>query len=1014
MTTAANEHITITKSNELPQAQDYYVLRNAGIQLIQQLGSKLWTDFNLHDPGITILETFCYALTDLSYRASFPVKDLIAEEKSELFNGDAQTLYTAREIFTTAPWTINDYRKLLIDLEGIRNAWIRCSKCNCGPAIYVDCKKSELTYTAPLPPENPKEHEVVPKGLYDVLLELEGNEQNGDLNTGKVSLTYNLLIDGNPETLYLEVRLPSLRAFSKLEQANDTLSNFRDSRTVVDVVNVKTISNNKGAGVDIADSKIAAALRGGLYITLEITIREKVTDPGNYTSHVVELKDIPLRFVFLHSELRKKLTVADIRGILSDASTAGVVARYLQKIEAADKAVAEATKALLDHRNITEDFCCIDEVEIEEIGVCADLELKPEADIEQVLAETYYQIEEYFNPTIRFYRLSEMLEKKTVDEVFNGPKLKHGFVDQEDLDRTSLNRTLYASDIINKLMDIEGVISIKNFVLVRFDAEGNNVGTDPWKLTVSTNHLPRLYLEGSKFLVFKNGLPFLPDTAELMDTMQVIRGRNVMPKLKTHDLDLDIPLGNYYNLKEYYPLQNSLPQVYGTGPEGLPSTATQQRKAQALQLKAYLLFFEQLLVNYLAQLADLKNIFSIQSTVRHTYASAYLTTEIQSDLIGNMQTDFYDSFSADQLQQLTENTDEFLDRRNKFLDHLMARFSESFSEYALLLYSFKNQKTVSQERLIATKTSFLKQFPFQSAYKAQSFNYTEEDALCVKKGLSGIQQRIAVLLGLQPSLNFFDYTITRKDDGYTATLKLLKKNATASEVLLQSPTEFSYEDRDELVRALNIAMAVMLKKIADSSQYVINPAGSKYVIELGTPAIATGALEFDTFSDAEDRIDEIVEFATKYLTDEPFIFIEHILLRPHVDTDALLSVCVDSNCKFCGEEDPYSYQVTFVFNGESELIQDHFEFRRFAERTIRAELPAHVMAKICWVEKTVYDVFEKAYCYWLNAEKDEKSAALKALIEAFNNLKSIYPPPVLHDCIDGNDENRVFLNQTQL
>jgi hypothetical protein len=32
-----------------------------------------------------------------------------------------------------------------------------------------------------------------------------------------------------------------------------------------------------------------------------------------------------------------------------------------------------------------------------------------------------------------------------------------------------------------------------------------------------------------------------------------------------------------------------------------------QRKAQAKQLKAYLLFFEQLLVNYLAQLANIKN-----------------------------------------------------------------------------------------------------------------------------------------------------------------------------------------------------------------------------------------------------------------------------------------------------------------------------------------------------------------------------------------------------------------------
>jgi len=1014
MTVDVNEHITIQKNKKLPEAMDYFVLREEGIKVIQKLGSKLWTDYNLHDPGITLLETISYVLTDLSYRASLDVKDLIAEEKAENFNADAQTLFTAREILTTAPWTISDYRKLLIDLGGIRNAWIRCSKCNCGPTIYVDCKKSELTYKKPLPPEKPKDHEVIPKGLYDVLLELEGDDQRGDLNTGKVSLSYNTLIDGNPETLYLEVRFPSLREFTVLEKSDSKLKYFRDDRTVVMQVNAKTISNGKNAVVDILDSKIATALRGGLYVTLQITIEEKVTDPNTAAAHVVEFKDVPFRFVLLHAELRKKLHVADIRNILNDNSTSGVAARYVYKIEAADKAVEEARLALQSHRNITEDFCCIDEVEIEEIGVCADMELRPEADIEQVLAETYYQIEEYFNPTIRFYRLSEMLGKKTVDEIFNGPKLKFGFIEEADLEKTVLNRTLYASDIINLLMDIPGVVNIKNFVLVRFDKEGNNIGTDPWKLSVSTNHLPRLYLEGSKFLVFKNGLPFLPDTAELMDTMHVIRGRNVMPKLKIHDLDLDVPLGQYYNLKEYDPVQNSLPLVYGTGYDGLPSTANVLRKAQALQLKAYLIFFEQLLVNYLGQLANLKQLFSINNNVRQTYASTYLTGTIKNDLIANVETDFYNDFSAEKLQALTENQDEFLMRRNKFLDHLMARFSESFSDYALLLYSFKNQKYVSGAKLIANKTSFLKQFPYQSAYKAQSFNYTEKDLLCLKKNLSGIQLRVSVLLGLQPSLNFFDYNIIKKDDRYTAWLTLQRKMDNTSEVLLRSVTALEFEDRDELIKALNLMMATITQQVADTSKYVVNFSGGKFTLELGSPAIAKSDLEFASQSEAEDRRDEIIDFADKFLKDEHFIFIEHILMRPQKKNDALLPVCVDSDCKFCGEEDPYSYQVTFVFNGESEMVKDHFEFRRFAERTIRAEMPAHVLVKICWVEKIVFDDFEKAYCAWLNASSGSKSDKLKELINVFKELKSIYPPPVLHDCIDGNDENRVFLNQTQL
>src|SRR5690606_5871187 len=120
---------------------------------------------------------------------------------------------------------------------------------------------------------------------------------------------------------------------------------------------------------------------------------------------------------------------------------------YLQKIQAADKVLKIATNALQTHRNITEDFCCIDEAEIEEIGVCTDIELESNADIEKILAEAYYLIAEYFNPSIRFHNLNEMLEVKTVDEIFDGPKLLHGFIDDNDLERSSLNRTLYSSDI---------------------------------------------------------------------------------------------------------------------------------------------------------------------------------------------------------------------------------------------------------------------------------------------------------------------------------------------------------------------------------------------------------------------------------------------------------------------------------------------------------------------------------------------------------------------------------------
>ena len=55
---------------------DYAFLRQEGIRWLEQLAGDQWTDFNTHDPGITILEQLCYALTDLGRSLAAPVMAL--------------------------------------------------------------------------------------------------------------------------------------------------------------------------------------------------------------------------------------------------------------------------------------------------------------------------------------------------------------------------------------------------------------------------------------------------------------------------------------------------------------------------------------------------------------------------------------------------------------------------------------------------------------------------------------------------------------------------------------------------------------------------------------------------------------------------------------------------------------------------------------------------------------------------------------------------------------------------
>src|SRR5262245_44320602 len=122
----------LQKNPPVPPAQDFYGLRRKGIELIAQTGSRWWTDYNVHDPGITILEALCYAITDLAYRIGWDIEDILAPSAAS--PGDpypGQAFYTARRILTVSPVTPDDLRRVLIDLESVRNAWILCKECAC-------------------------------------------------------------------------------------------------------------------------------------------------------------------------------------------------------------------------------------------------------------------------------------------------------------------------------------------------------------------------------------------------------------------------------------------------------------------------------------------------------------------------------------------------------------------------------------------------------------------------------------------------------------------------------------------------------------------------------------------------------------------------------------------------------------------------------------------------------------------------------------------------------------------
>ena len=107
----------------IPRQQDeseFQQLRSAMIEHVQSLSGHVWTDFNLHDPGVTIIEQLCYALTDINDRSDSSVDDLLCD-KNGVIDLHKQGLFTPEEAFPCRPVTLSDYQKYFQDqLDGLQ------------------------------------------------------------------------------------------------------------------------------------------------------------------------------------------------------------------------------------------------------------------------------------------------------------------------------------------------------------------------------------------------------------------------------------------------------------------------------------------------------------------------------------------------------------------------------------------------------------------------------------------------------------------------------------------------------------------------------------------------------------------------------------------------------------------------------------------------------------------------------------------------------------------------------
>lgn len=106
------------------EEEDLYArLQAKALKDVQRLAGELWTDYNEHDPGVTLLDALNYALLETDYRLRFDLPDYLTLPQGG-FQPGRQGLFSPSQLFPVNPVIATDYRKLFVstieDLSDVR------------------------------------------------------------------------------------------------------------------------------------------------------------------------------------------------------------------------------------------------------------------------------------------------------------------------------------------------------------------------------------------------------------------------------------------------------------------------------------------------------------------------------------------------------------------------------------------------------------------------------------------------------------------------------------------------------------------------------------------------------------------------------------------------------------------------------------------------------------------------------------------------------------------------------
>jgi len=754
---------SILKGKEIPTSMDFDQLKREGVDEVQKLSGRIWTDYNEHDPGVTILENLCYAITELGYKTNFSIQDLFFKKSKSGDKEFLKTFYKPSEILPPPPVTETDFRKLIIDhVKEVKNAWVKPKK------------QSQVGTRI--------------NGLYEVLI----------------------LVN---------------------ENYNDKIS--------------------------------------------------------------------------------------------------------VQK---------QVEQLLIENRNLGEDFDVFRVLDYDDVYFSGNISIAPDAIGESVYANILSAIQALFSPTIPLYSKEEVLRMPDGKEMVNNhPPVKNGYVIDSDLESSSVNSIskLYISKIIKVITDVEGVEGVYDFSLF---VGGEKVPTEIFQLDdykVPFLNVDKI-IDESLITLLAGDMSYNADPSVIKYTYEIEKNRKALKHKRYTEKPFEEISSNKSEeeIQEYISIQNSFPKTYGITDFGIEGHITDQRNGQVKQLRAYLYFFEQLMGNYLSQLANIDKLFSTAENLEHTYFFQQIEyINGYNDILNRTESD-----PEMPLSKINDKFDKTKERRNRFLDHMLARFGEEFlleAYNAIHRESSSLAKSNFLDENIQAKIKFLNNYIEISRNKAKGINYLEDYK--EPENVSGLEKKISLLF------NFKEYGFKRLSDiSQNKDLKISDKKTNPS----KKSISFNSDEPNFLADVLAFGIERNNYRIEKEKEYVV-------YFENRSTRKSHLIYKAKLITEAEDAITTLME-KLKAINEssEGFHLLEHILLR-------------DVNAAF---------RFIYVSEDNTEITSD---FSYTDSSYSRTEFISNLLS--IGTDKSNYTVNKKGDFYSFSITK--KSAKFNVVSESYSSKK---------------------------